>query len=66
MEQADHRERDLNGDEDGDHNNEHHGCRVCVPLTTIAALLCEAEDGHSPVTKLQNVNTNPLVTKIQM
>ena len=53
MEQTNHRERDLDGDEDGDYNNEHHRRRVCVPLTTIAALLCEAEDGHSPVTKLQ-------------
>ena len=49
MEQADHRERDLNGDEDGDHNNEHHGCRVCVPLTSflgLARTTAEEEDHH--------------------
>ena len=46
-------ERDLDGEEDGDDNDQHHRRRVRVPLTTIAALLCEAEDGHSPVTKLQ-------------
>ena len=46
-------ERYLDGEEDGDDNDQHHRRRVCVPLTAIAALLCEAEDGHSPVTKLQ-------------
>ena len=49
VELADHRERDLDGDEDGDHNNEHHGCRVCVPLTTflgLARTTAEDEDHH--------------------
>ena len=49
VEQADHRERDLDGDEDGDHNNEHHSGRVCVPLTAflgLARTTAEDEDHH--------------------
>ena len=53
MQSRNDRERDLDGEEDGDDNDQHHRCRVRVPLTTVTALLCEAEDGHSPVTKLQ-------------
>ena len=51
MKSRDNGEWDLDGEEDGDDDDEHHRCRVGVPLPSIPTLFCKTKDGHPPAAK---------------
>ena len=48
MEKAKDGEGNLDGEEDGDDDDQHHGRRVGVPLSPVPTLFRETKDRHPP------------------